>query len=277
MSECIICMDIKNFVSLGDCNHSRTCLECTYKNRVIAKNKRCAFCNKDLPIVVVCQNDTTIPNFEDCESIGEYKAGIHYLYEQDKIECLKLENKVCPIKSCQKVFISIDQLTNHLDSAHRRYFCDLCIKNRTLLLNEQQLYQYNELNEHQKIGDFDSEGNLIFCHPLCVFCKQYQFNDDFLLEHLRKEHFNCGLCDAKSTRYMYYDNFHKLSQHYESSHFMCTYSECQKARAFKEEFELNKHIMNEHKGSSKVPILASSSGTKKPDFTMGFDFSDSVI
>lgn len=51
--ECILCCEPREFYTLGKCNHSDVCLECSYKMRKKEKNIKCVICNEELIKVIV--------------------------------------------------------------------------------------------------------------------------------------------------------------------------------------------------------------------------------
>lgn len=61
----------------------------------------------------------------------------------------------------------MEELRTHLEDAHNRLVCQICIKHRALVLSEQKLYTKANLGKHLKDGDFDEEGTLVFLHPFC--------------------------------------------------------------------------------------------------------------
>lgn len=60
------------------------------------------------------------------------------------------------------------QLKKHLKESHKRYLCELCVENSVILLSEQKLFTKNQLNLHNREGDYDENDNLILKHPYCV-------------------------------------------------------------------------------------------------------------
>lgn len=284
MNQCLICMEEKPYMTIGNCGHAFTCLECTYKFRVISKSKRCAYCNIDLEMVLVYPQSKPIPNISEMDSITEFKGGIFYADSESRIECLKLENKQCVIGQCKTFFQTIPQLYSHLKSSHGRFMCNLCVENRALLIREQKAYRKEEYDRHLNSGDYDEENNLIFLHPYCCFCETNFFNDDALADHLRKGHFNCNLCDPKIGKYTYYREFANLRKHYNASHFMCTNADCQGGSAFRTKPELDSHVFKEHdksknkKLNSNVLLSAAQDDLeiKRMGDKEGIDFTNSV-
>ena len=271
-------------MTIGKCGHAVICLECTYKFLVITKNKRCAYCNEDVDKVVVFnQTHDRVPDLTQDNELTEFKEGIFYSTDECRIECLKLENKQCFIDKCKAYFLNLNQFYEHLKKAHNRYMCSLCVENRALLIKEQKVYRREEYDRHMCFGDYDDENNLIFLHPYCGFCRKNFFNDDSLLDHLRKDHFNCNLCDPKTHKLTYYNKFENLNIHYDSSHHLCKHPDCSGASVFKTRFELESHFAKEHEKNKKKPFSnllfteqEAQTEDKKITDKEGFDFTNSV-
>lgn len=280
MEECIVCLENRDYMTMGACGHGNVCLECTYKNRVISKNKRCAYCNKSIESVVVFCQQESAPDLSN-PRLREFKEGLLYASEECRIQCLKLENKTCFIDKCRASFSTLPQLVDHMKRSHNRCVCSLCVENRALLLKEQRVYRTEELDRHLLFGDYDDENNLIFLHPHCHFCNTYLFNDDRLSEHLRKDHYNCGLCDPKEHKHVFYKDFPSLSVHYELSHYLCEHPECARASAFKTKFELDKHDAAFHKKvkTKANPLAVNLEDTQEKNIqdNQGFDFTNAVF
>ena len=281
MSSCLICLEEKPYMTIGACGHPFTCLECTYKSRVISKNFRCVYCNESQSSVFVFNQNEEQPDVEDESEGTEFTCGIKYINNETRIECLKLENKNCMVKGCKAYFKTEFQLHQHLKINHQRYLCQICIDSRALLLREQKLYRYEELGRHLEFGDFDEENNLILLHPYCHFCKKHFYNDDQFFDHLRKAHFHCGVCSHADAKYTFYNKFENLKIHYEAAHFVCRHPDCQ-GSVFKTKFDLMQHINKDHnkssgKGSSSNLLLTGiiDQEDREPD-NQGFNFLQSV-
>lgn len=285
MIQCLICLDERPYMTVGNCDHMVTCLDCTYKQRIVSQNKRCTMCNQDLPTVLVFNQTEPPPSGPpDPSAIREFKGGIQYIDNASRIECLKLENKTCFIGKCNANFQTIQQFYLHLKMAHGRYMCDLCVTNRALLLKEQPIYRKEEYDKHLHFGDFDEENNLINMHPFCTFCQNSYFNDDVFYDHLRKSHFNCSLCDPKTTKYVFYKDSNNLREHYKLAHYPCPHPDCQLMVAYKSRIDLDAHTNREHNRGKQVKITLSGVGDDKDDKLQGkidekngHDFTNSVI
>lgn len=77
------------------------------------------------------------------------------------------------------------------------------------------------------------------------------FDDDDLLSHLRKDHYNCHFCHPTQ---MYFDNYQSLKAHFIEKHFICEEGFCKDEEitsAFANRFDLAAHKAQVH-GSGKV-------------------------
>lgn len=285
MNKCLICMEESGYMTVGNCGHPFTCLECAYKYRVISKSKRCTYCNVDLDKIIVYSQKHSVPDVNTAIDLIEFKCGIFFTNQETRVECLKLENKQCFIGSCKAYFETLQQFYTHLKTAHKRFMCNLCVENRALLLREQKVYREEEYSKHMYSGDYDEENNLMFVHPYCDYCKVSFFNDDIFLDHLRKAHMVCNLCDQNLFKYTFHKDFHALTLHYNSSHYACQHPDCQGVAAFKKKYELESHILKEHDKSkqkkSNIGDLIFENESKKEESSknnehQGLDFTNSV-
>jgi len=104
-----------------------------------------------------------------------------------------LHAPVCRAPGCGLMCRSLPSLREHLQKAHERFLCDVCVEHKKAFLGEQTLYSRGDLARHREKGDA-SRG--FFGHPACEFCKQQRFYDTgALYEHLLKNHYSCDLCE----------------------------------------------------------------------------------
>jgi hypothetical protein len=286
MPECLICTEDQPIVTVGNCEHPFVCLECTYKCRKINSNLRCIYCNQELEEVAAI-SDTNVSFAELSKTnLFRFKAGIFSTDEESKRACYRLESMNCVIKKCGKMFNDMSSLKKHLHETHKRYFCDLCLDNRALLVNEQKIYRHEELKDHLTKGDFDEEDNLVSLHPFCNFCNKYFFNEELFTSHLRKDHMKCHLCTTDKHKWIYYDKYQNLAIHFKMSHFMCNDPKCleQCFIAFKTSDELERHFNQTHSvsggGKKGTRVVMTLGPVKEQAETIvdkeGVDFSYSV-
>ena len=170
-------------------------------------------------------------------------------------------------------------LQRHLEREHRRTLCDICLKHRLVFIQDQKTYFKNKINEHIENGDpGDDQCAQIFPHPYCNFCDQYFFNDEYLQDHLFRQHMTCSLC-GDDYKNWYYSDYKSLEKHFDATHYLCKNKQCLKSLfiVFRTESELayhhlklhqNKH--DDHKG--KEDILNSS-----PDGAHADVFSENLL
>lgn len=51
--HCIVCAEPLNFTAYGVCGHKDTCSKCVVRLRTVLKDKRCVYCQQQLPEVFV--------------------------------------------------------------------------------------------------------------------------------------------------------------------------------------------------------------------------------
>ncbi|CAB4030315.1 Zinc finger 598 [Paramuricea clavata] len=102
-------------------------------------------------------------------------------------------------------------------------YCDICLKHLKIFTHERKCYTREALVRHRKEGDADDRSHR--GHPLCQFCDERYLDNDELLQHLRKNHFWCHICE-KDGNQDYYPNYHNLRRHFKQAHFLCEEGEC---------------------------------------------------
>ena len=237
-------------MTVGECEHPFVCLVCAFKLRSLNKNLKCIYCNTELPKVIAISD----PNqtFEELNRRGPeyFDHGIYYSDDKSRWACKDLQSIRCGLKGCKKraALPNIAAYKKHLKEEHRRYLCDLCVKNRTLMVEEHKIYRKEELDMHYNHGDYDEDDNLIFMHPYCVFCDVSYYNEEKFLAHLKQDHMKCHLCTHESFKNVYYKDYKGLETHFNMSHYLCSVPEC-KAKCFivfRARSELEKHNVNVH-------------------------------
>ena len=66
------------------------------------------------------------------------------------------------------------------------------------------------------------------------------FDEDYLLTHLKRDHFYCQFCGTK----MFFDNYSSLKKHFYDKHFVCEEGLCRDEEitsAFANKFDLQAH------------------------------------
>lgn len=262
MSECKLCCEDKELLTVGVCEHPYVCLDCTYKCRVITKNNKCTFCNQELLKVAVVESPEQTFSSLTLLSTEEFKNGIFWTSQKTRGKCLALEAKMCPVPNCKKSFGEINALKKHLLDAHKRKFCEICLGGQALLLSEQRIFRFGDLEDHMQKGDIDEDNNVVMFHPFCKFCERYFFNEEQFTAHLKIDHLRCNICPPAETKFVYYANPLTLRTHYVKTHFACNYTECveRPGTVFKTKDELENHFGKVHLkqgGNKKVMIPAS--------------------
>ena len=145
-------------------------------------------------------------------------------------------------------FSSLSDLQTHLLRDHDRVYCSICLTGRRSFLCEQYLFTSSDLERHKRNGDSHLEPP-IDAHPVCEFCKgQRFFGEDELRDHLRKNHFLCGVCEWLGWRGEWYSSYNSLNAHYQEAHYPCPEHECIENRfvVFPDEEGLRLHRLDVH-------------------------------
>lgn len=97
-----------------------------------------------------------------------------------KFAGMQLRALSCLIHGCnaEAVFPNVESLRRHLENAHQKTFCKICLKGRTVFIREQRIYHTKALRTHIEYGDAGNEkGAEILPHPWCDFCQEFFFSD----------------------------------------------------------------------------------------------------
>ena len=254
--NCLICKEDRKFVSIGLCNHRRICLYCIMRARLFYDENKCPICNTNLDEIYILDFSNKITYEEIIKEKDLYykddefdKCKIYYTEMDAKEEALKLRGFNCPIKNCRsETFENLENLNEHLNKVHRRYYCNVCLNENKKFLSEMEIYNEQNLQEHIEFGEY-KDGILISPpHPSCPFENNMKFyNDEQLFKHMNNNHFICQYCRNEKNIIFYYllDN---LLQHYQKNHYCCPFKECIQDVyvVFGKEEELISHLITKH-------------------------------
>ena len=263
--NCLICKEDKQFVSIGVCDHHRVCSYCTMKSRLLYSETKCPICNANLEYVYIVDFKEKKPFAElDKEKDSYYeddefeKSGIYFTDIEAKEEALQLRGFNCPVSNCKsEAFENLQSLSTHLNKAHKRFYCDCCLKNNKKFLSEMEIYKENVLDEHIRYGEYDKDILVSPPHPQCPFDQERFYNDEVMFNHMNNTHFICQLCKGQK-HLVFYSNLSDLQNHYKSNHYCCPYEECLQDIyvAFEKEEELISHLITKHKVTNANDRLA---------------------
>lgn len=109
----------------------------------------------------------------------------------------------CPM--CNSGFKSLDQLSQHVKTAHKLQYwyylrpasiskinSQTCLNHHKVFLNEKVLYTPELLEKHKREGDKLLN---IKPHPVCAYCKTMFFSEEELYIHCKEKHETCFICD----------------------------------------------------------------------------------
>lgn len=258
--ECLICCEKAEFLTKGTCVHANTCLECSYKHRSDPKNHMCIVCKKPTEKVFVIPNQPEWLNrsFQELarHKKSEFIYGMWSLNGISDKACAALKSLHCPVKNCREAhhpFVDLEALKRHMKEKHRRYFCELCLKHRILLVEEQQIYSKAQLARHMEEGDLSPEGEVISIHPKCPFCNRFYFDEAEFLAHMKTAHMKCHICKGPEFRYTFFKDYPSLRIHFDKTHYACQDKKClaEAFVVFRTQAELQNHHENRHLGNTK--------------------------
>ncbi|CAI4055893.1 hypothetical protein N7582_000457 [Saccharomyces uvarum] len=244
---CVICARKLVYVSLTPCHH-KTCHICAFRQRALYEKKSCLICRtENEEVTFTDQIDEEISDIQKIYEKNE-KYGIKFTSEEVATATLNLLKFFCPLSKDEEVvdFGSFKKYNEHLKSEHNRMICLICATHKHAFPAELEIFAQNQLRNHQSKGN--SEG--FKGHPMCAFCSGKRFySDDELYVHMRNQHEKCHICDKiNPTSPQYFKDYDQLFDHFRHSHYVCTVQSCldNKFVVFKDELELQAHILQEH-------------------------------
>eukprot|EP01095_Lingulamoeba_sp_RSL-Kostka_P008954 TRINITY_DN3054_c1_g3_i1.p1 TRINITY_DN3054_c1_g3~~TRINITY_DN3054_c1_g3_i1.p1 ORF type:complete len:251 (+),score=68.70 TRINITY_DN3054_c1_g3_i1:132-884(+) len=177
---CLVCTEKIEYFSIGDCNHTVICSECSLKMRLLFNNRKCIVCKKELKTVIFTKHQNKkFKKFNNIKKMAKVSSlGIRF--EDKKIEKRTVEFFKKKCKLCEKTFADKNQLKLHIEKDHDRHFCDVCLEYNNCFLIELPMYTKKELATHM-VGDpkaidpREKEG-----HPMCEFCNKGFFDKEQL-------------------------------------------------------------------------------------------------
>jgi len=250
---CLMCLEPIHFWALGKCNHKETCALCAIRRRVLYGHLECPVCRETLETVVLTNEEKSYEDFApvlkdmgfDPKSKSYYQgpAAAHFA------ELSQLWELHCPI-GCEFKGKNLALLKKHVAEQHNVKYCNVCLQDRKVFLQEQKLYTTKQLKAHLEVGTEEPK----IKHELCQFCDKYFFDMDRLYDHMHKNHETCFICQKHpSSMHQYYANYATLEHHFRSEHHLCEEPEClaKKFIVFEDAEQLKIHQAKEHKGVAR--------------------------
>lgn len=250
--ECLLCCNFFSYRVLTECSHDNVCSTCLFRLRSLLNDYKCPVDRTNCrDVFIVNSIDLT---YEQCSSslwgdrsmLSLHNLDETHMYfedEQELIRLRKLAAIVCPV--CSSPIPTVAKLSAHVRRTHDRYFCELCLYNRTLFPVEHPLFTEKELDRHVKKGDDNSSFQ---GHVKCQLCPQYSFDSKTLYTHIREAHYFCDLCPVENRPT--FSDYSDLETHYNRRHFLCMEESCKKAKhvVFTNYTELKAHYHAYHPG-----------------------------
>lgn len=146
------------------------------------------------------------------------------------------------------LFSNLKELELHLRKEHDLFLCELCVNHLKIFPSERKYYSRKDLARHKKTGDPDNKSYK--GHSSCHLCNTMFFDEEELLSHLKKDHYNCHFCDPSRIK-MFFDNYQSLKQHFLDQHYICQEGFCRDEEitsAFANKFDLAAHKAQVHGG-----------------------------
>lgn len=146
----------------------------------------------------------------DLSKLLKYRALEIYFDAQEPYDSvINLLRLNCPEKDCPYSVVSnaIGELKQHVSSAHKKVFCDVCVKHKKAFSSEQKLFNQIQLYNHKRDGDGDPAFK---GHPACGFCTTSFYTNDELYTHCTERHEQCFLCQADGKMHLYFKNYAQL-------------------------------------------------------------------
>ncbi len=176
-NQCLVCSHSQKYFTVSECNHAKVCLICSYKSRTFYSDNKCPFCAKvNLEVIAFEYEkgmtvDYIMFNKSECYKDQNYeKNGILFNDINAKEEILEKTSFKCPIENCNKsLFEDFSSLSYHLNKEHKRFYCDICVKDGKRFLSEATVFTSSDLKDHLYYGELDSNMSVVApIHPECL-------------------------------------------------------------------------------------------------------------
>jgi hypothetical protein len=166
-SVCVCCLhDLQTYV-IYSCMHY-VCLYCSVKMRVLCEKFDCPIC-RQISTEVICtrkkieEKSIFEKELEKYKSTPALNGMFYYKLDVVKVEYEQLLGCFCKLCHEQPMFKSLDELENHLKRIHKRFYCELCLKNVKLFPYERKYYNCEELAQHRREGDLKDQSYQGIC------------------------------------------------------------------------------------------------------------------
>ncbi|KAL0089717.1 C2H2-type zinc finger transcription factor [Phycomyces blakesleeanus] len=255
---CFICTEPIMTYAVSECDH-RTCHLCALRLRSLYKTRNCAYCKTEQRTVIFTHDPEKPFSSYTPEDTPFVDKNYDILFEDETMykDTMVLLDYNCPEPTCSQKFNDYPQLKQHVQSAHGRMLCDLCVEHKKIFPHEHVLYTSAQLGHHYRYGDESSQDAGFKGHPECQFCSIHFYGDDELFAHCRDKHEQCHICVKRGRRHEYYADYDGLEMHFKDEHYLCLQRSCleKKFVVFDTALDLKAHDVEEHSGSRKVDII----------------------
>lgn len=173
--QCVICREDAKYFSIYQCSHYQNCLYCSLKLRMLYNDNKCPICKIESKLVIIYGVDEPITSFSQVDLNSCYKSSN---FENDGLmlgdisaleEIEKLTAYKCPVSSCNEpVSKTFNSLETHMNKAHKRYFCKVCVKDGKRFISQATVFTIDELKSHRLLGEYDEHwNNIVPIHHEC--------------------------------------------------------------------------------------------------------------
>lgn len=253
---CCLCANEIEIWAIGKCKHP-ICYVCSSRMRILNDQCACAICKQTLETVVFHDSIFDFNSINITSLPKESDFGIAFLTNDSNIKFKELQLYKCIFCKGEHEFEGKDskELERHMSRKHSLFSCSLCTDNYLLFPGERRWYNRSDLARHKRLGDPDNKSHK--GHPQCKFCDERYLDDHELYRHLRKEHFNCHICEAEEGTREFLQNSTELVKHFRKTHFLCEHRDCVEnplTAVFKTELDMKIHISDNHGGIDKKDL-----------------------
>jgi hypothetical protein len=253
--------------ALLPCGHDEICGLCHLRLRFLHDDRKCPICKAAHEQIIVVDDDDDDNDkkmFADYSIWGDDLGPQFYYHSSTGIFFPKTYYRTvveplfgyhCTVPKCPSEYggsqplESLEQLQDHLRTAHRLTLCQLCVDHKRDFVAKLPRYSPQGLHKHCTVGSATDKG-----HPVCEFCRPTRFYDiTHLHQHLHREHYKCHVCEHHlGMDNQFFKNYKSLEKHFDKMHFLCHDVQCLTARfvVFASELDLRHHERQVHGASS---------------------------
>ena len=137
-ATCYLCCEEAEHWAVGACGHRIACAVCGLRMRALLNATECIVCKQSQTYVVVTARTGAFGSMDTGSMILDSSTGMFFDDADVYARMVQLRSFAC--MKCSAPHSTVDDLQDHLVSAHKVQMCVLCVKHRKAFTREQHLF-----------------------------------------------------------------------------------------------------------------------------------------